>query len=297
MRKNLTKLIKPERTRIIAICNQKGGCGKTTSVINLGAALALHGLKVLLIDLDSQGNATSGVGIPINEVEVGTFELLCDPKTTQLDDIIKETKIHNLSIAPATISLSEFESRIANELGRENRLKKALKDHAKEFDIILIDTPPSLGLLSVNALNAATEVFISMQAHPFALDGLHLLLDSIQAIQEELNPSLKITGVITTMFDPRTKISREIMSSLHEIESIQGSIFSTVIRQNIKITEASKLRLPVMVYDPDSPGAQDYMNLAREMSKIHAVPPPVLEQVPQKKRSSKLVHQTIEKGA
>jgi chromosome partitioning protein len=159
-------------TRIIAICNQKGGCGKTTTVINVAAGLAAVGLRVLVVDLDSQGNATSGLGINDTDVEASTFHLLAEPKKYNLESVVLESPYPNLHVAPASIELSELESRISREVGRENRLKKALQMVSGFYDYILIDTPPSLGLLSVNALNAAHEVHIAMQAHPFAFDGL-----------------------------------------------------------------------------------------------------------------------------
>jgi chromosome partitioning protein len=263
--KKIKALPRPAKARVIAICNQKGGCGKTTTVINLAAGLAAHGQRVLVIDLDSQSNATSGLGIENDAVEKSTFDLLADPKHTTAEDVVLETPYANLHIAPASIELSEFESRVASEIGRENRLKKALIPLRALYDYVLIDTPPSLGLLSVNALNAADEVQIALQAHPFAFDGLQLLLDTIGLIREELNPTLKITGIITTMFDPRTKISREIVEKVLAIETIRESVFKTVIRQNVKITEASKMRKPVMYYDASCMGAIDYMALTGEI--------------------------------
>jgi chromosome partitioning protein len=191
---NMKNYERPKSVRIISVCNQKGGCGKTTTVINIAAGLAKLGQRVLVIDLDSQCNATTGLGIDINEIDKSVFELLVEPKKTNLEDVILETQYENLHIAPASIELSEFESRMAGEIGRENRLKKALLPLHSLYDFIILDTPPSLGLLSVNALNAANEVQIALQAHPFAFDGLNLLLETIGLIKEELNPKLQITG-------------------------------------------------------------------------------------------------------
>jgi len=255
----------PKTSRIIAICNQKGGCGKTTSVINIAATLAAMNQRVLVIDLDSQCNATQGLGINLDEIEETICDVLLDPKTHSLADVIVESPYANLHIAPGSIELSEYESRAANEIGRENRLKKSIAQIREHYDYVLIDTPPSLGLLSVNALNAATEVQIAMQSHPFALDGLHLL-ETIELVQEELNPELKISGVIVTMFDPRTKISREIVDEVCQITSLKGRVHKTVVRQNVKLTEASRLRKPVMYYDEQCSGTEDYVQLSREIA-------------------------------
>jgi chromosome partitioning protein len=251
---------------IIAVCNQKGGCGKTTSVINIAAGLAQKNLRVLVIDLDSQGNATTGLGIDTAGLESTIFDLLLTPTAACAEEVILETEFKNLHIAPASIELAEYEARVASEIGRENKLKKALSHVQGLYDVILIDTPPSLGLLSVNALNASQEVFITMQAHPFAFDGLHLLLNTIQLIQEELNPSLKVGGVIVTMFDSRTKISKEIYEKLKLILSLKNKVFKTVIRQNIKITESSKARQPIFKFDASCTGSADYENLCKEIA-------------------------------
>lgn len=257
---------RPKNCRIIAICNQKGGCGKTTTTVNLAAGLAAMNQRVLVIDLDSQCNATSSLGIDPDEVETSTFDLLANPKNVTAADIVLETEYENLHIAPGSLDLSEFESRVAGEIGRENRLKKALAVVSGLYDFILIDTPPSLGLLSVNALNAAQEVHIAMQAHPFAFDGLTLLLGTIQLVKEELNRDLKVTGIVVTMFDNRTRISREIVDKVCAIEELKPLVYKTVVRQNVKITEASKMRVPVMYYDAASPGSQDYLALSREVA-------------------------------
>ncbi|WP_148696373.1 ParA family protein [Silvanigrella aquatica] len=267
---NIPKIItknydKPQSVRIISVCNQKGGCGKTTTVINVAAGLAKLGQRVLVVDLDSQCNATTGLGIDTSEIEKSVFELLVEPKKTNLEDVILETQYENLHIAPASIELSEFESRMAGEIGRENRLKKALLPLHSLYDFIILDTPPSLGLLSVNALNAANEVQIALQAHPFAFDGLNLLLETISLIKEELNPKLKITGLVVTMFDSRTKLSREIVDKVMNIELLSNCVFKTCIRQNVKLAEAVKARKSVLTYDPSCTGAEDYLSLSKEI--------------------------------
>lgn len=256
---------RPTKTRVIAICNQKGGCGKTTTVINVAAGLASMGQRVLVVDLDAQCNSTVGLGIDADEVELSVFDLMVDLKGTKIEDVILETDYENLHVAPASIELSEFDSRVANEIGRENRLKKGLAKLPPIYDYILIDTPPSLGLLSVNALNAANEVHIAMQAHPFAFDGLNQLLDTIGAVREEINTTLDISGIIVTMFDPRTRISREIVDRLLEMKDIAPCVYKTVIRQNVKLTEASKVRKPAMYYDAACSGTEDYLDLCEEI--------------------------------
>lgn len=260
----------PQKMRVVAICNQKGGCGKTTTVINVAAGLAAMGQRVLVIDLDSQCNATTGLGVPLENIEKSTFDLLMEPKAGVLEEVILETAYKNLHVAPGSIELSEFESRAASEIGRENRLKKAVALLQGLYDFVLIDTPPSLGLLSVNALNAATEVEIALQSHPFAFDGLNLLMETINLVKEELNPRLEVTGVVVTMYDNRTKISREIVERAQAMEELEDKLFKTVIRQNIKLTEASKMRKPVMDYDELCTGAQDYLNLCLEICAQHA---------------------------
>lgn len=255
------------KARVIAICNQKGGCGKTTSVINISAGLAQLGKRVLVVDLDSQCNATSGLGYEPEQDSLSTFDLMVRSTEIKARDVIVSTDYDRLDLMPGSIILSEFESRIASEIGRENKLKKALAPILDQYDFIILDTPPSLGLISVNALNAASEVQIAMQAHPFALDGLNLLLETIDLVQQELNTKLLITGVYITMFDTRTRISQEIRAAVGKIPGLNSKIFSTVIRQNVKVTEAAQSKMPVMYYDPSSPGAEDYMSLSREIAK------------------------------
>ena len=258
-----------KKTKIICICNQKGGCGKTTSVVNISASLAYFGFKTLVIDLDAQCNATSGLGLNLETNMLSVFDLLIAPHKNNPKDAIFETKLKNLFVLPASIELSEFESCVASEIGRENKLKKLISQFSHEYDYIFIDTPPSLGLLSINALNASDEVFIAMQTHPFAFDGLNLLLDTISLIKEELNSKVEVSGIMVTMFDKRTKISFEILNRIKASPELKDLLFQTIIRQNIKLAESSNVGKPVLIYAPSSYGTADYLNLAQEILKKH----------------------------
>lgn len=253
------------QARVISICNQKGGCGKTTTAINLAAGLASLGESVLVVDLDSQCNATTGLGLSLETIETTIFDVLTEPKKHAVEDAVLLSPYENLHLLPGSIAMSTFESCMASEIGRENRLKKALQPLLALYDFILIDTPPSLGLLSVNALNASTELLITLQAHPFAFDGLHLLLDTITLVKEELNPNLAIAGLVLTMFDARTKIARDIVQKLSQIEFLKGKVLETRIRQNTKIAESSQVRQPITHCAPTSFGALDYTALSKEV--------------------------------
>lgn len=257
-------LTKPAKTRIITVANQKGGCGKTTVAINLAAAYAAGGLRVLLVDLDSQANSTRGLGISAEDVDECICEVLLDPKKKSLADVVLETGHPRLHLAPASNELSTFETRVVNEIGRESRLKRALQPFLPLYDIVLIDTPPSLGLLSVNAFCAAQEVFVPLQPHPFAFDGLNLLLNTIELVKEDLNPTLVLAGIVISMYDGRKKIVREIVESVQKQEELAPLVFNSFIRQNVKLTEASEFGAPIFEFDPLSLGSQDFVALARE---------------------------------
>jgi chromosome partitioning protein len=258
-------LAKPQNTRVIAVANQKGGCGKSTLVINLAAAFAAGGLRVLVVDLDSQQNTTSGLGISKDDLDESIYDVLIDPKKMSLADVVLETGYPNLHLAPACDELAQFETRIVNEIGRENRLKKALAPFLRLYDIVLVDTPPSLGLLSVNAFCAAQEIFVPLQPHPFAFDGLNLLLHTIEQVTEDLNPGLKLEGIVVSMYDGRKKIVKDILDLVKQQPELAPFVLNSYIRQNVRLTEATEFGAPIFEYDPLSIGSQDFVALAKEI--------------------------------
>lgn len=247
--------------KIVTICNQKGGTGKTTSAINLSAYLALAGKKVMLIDLDPQGNATSGSGINKHKVEKSTYHVLLEE--LDIKDVLHSTEIQGFYVAPANLDLTGAEVELVSVLGRENRLKKALAKEKQNFDFIIIDSPPSLGLLTINALCAADSVLVPVQCEYYALEGISQLVNTIKLIRDNLNPSLEIEGVLLTMADFRTNLTKEV---IHEVQRhFQNKVYHTVIPRNIRLTEAPSFGKPVVLYDKDSIGAQKYENLVQEM--------------------------------
>lgn len=263
-------LTKPQSTRVIVVANQKGGCGKSTLVINLAAAFAAGGLRVLVVDLDSQRNTTSGLGISASDVDQSIYNVLVDPKNVSLADVVLETGYPLLHLAPACSELAQFETRVINEIGRENRLKKALFPFLRLYDIVLIDTPPSLGLLSVNAFCAAQEIIVPLQPHPFAFDGLNLLINTVEQITEDLNPALKLSGIVISMYDGRKKIVKEIVELVKQQTELSSLVLNSHIRQNVRLTEATEFGSPIFEYDPLSIGSQDFVALAKEISERYA---------------------------
>lgn len=247
--------------KVIAICNQKGGVGKTTTAINLATYLAISGKKTLLIDIDPQGNATSGLGINKHSLKTSVYDVIIDeidPKS-----LIIKTEIENLSILPSTLSLTGAEVELVGIMGREYRLKKAASLISQDYDFVLIDCPPSLGLLTVNALTSADSVLIPIQCEYYALEGLSQLVNTINLVKENLNPSLDIEGVLLTMADYRTNLTNEVISEVRKFFS--GKVYQAVIPRNIRITEAPGFGKPIAVYDKNSIGAQKYQEFANEM--------------------------------
>jgi len=263
--------------RIIAMMNQKGGVGKTTTTVNLGAALAEQGQKVCLIDLDPQAHLTINYGIePAREI-CSLYDVLVEGRGF-LEAIHKVQE--NLALVPSSIDLAAAEIELVGELGREMILKKRLEQTRHDFDYILLDCPPSLGLLTINALSLATEVMIPMQAHFLALQGVAKLLETVHLVSRRMNPKLIVAGIVLTMFDAQTKLSNEVVAELHSfIESAQGKslpwsaarIFSSRIRRNIKLAESPSFGQTILTYEPTSNGATDYRALAREVMEM-AVP-------------------------
>lgn len=249
--------------RIIAIANQKGGVGKTTTAVNLAAALAELGQRVLLVDSDPQGNATVGIGIDRKRLEHSIYDVLV--KNVRMEDVVRSTKVPGLSLVPATIHLAGAEIELVNQISRENRLKKALHPLQDQYDFILIDCPPSLGLLTINALTAAHSVLIPIQCEYYALEGVSLLHNTIHLVREALNPDLELEGVLLTMYDGRTNLSAQVAESVKDHPLFRGKLYRSTIVRNVRLSEAPSHGIPINLYDPKSKGAEGYYELAREV--------------------------------
>ncbi|MEK5149016.1 MULTISPECIES: ParA family protein [Psychrobacillus] len=247
--------------RIIAIANQKGGVGKTTTSVNLSACLAYLGKKVLLVDIDPQGNASSGVGVNKGEVQQCIYDVLIDDVSVK--DTILETKVENLHIVPATISLAGAEIELVSTISREVRLKRALQEVQGLYDYIVIDCPPSLGLLTINSLTAADAIIIPVQCEFYALEGLSQLLSTIRLVQKHLNKNLAIDGVLLTMFDARTNLGIQVIEEVKKY--FQDKVYKTIIPRNVRLSEAPSHGEPIIIYDPKSRGAEVYLELAKEV--------------------------------
>jgi len=251
---------------ILSVANQKGGVGKTTTSINLGAALAARGQSVLLIDLDPQGNASTGLGVALDDRVVTTYDLLIEE--AKLQDVVQATDFPNLAIAPATTDLSSVDIELGKSEGRILRLKNALYDQAIEpFDYVIIDCPPSLNLLTLNAFVASTAVLVPLQTEFFALEGLSQLLLTVRDVRDGANPSLRIDGVVLTMYDKRNNLCIQVENDARD--NLGDLVYRTVIPRNVRLSEAPSFAQPVLNYDPNSRGAVAYKLLASEMLKRH----------------------------
>jgi chromosome partitioning protein len=247
--------------RIIAMCNQKGGVGKTTTSINMSAALAEYGRKVLLVDFDPQGALSAGLGVNAHDA-LTVYDLMLD-RSIDTKAAIQKTAVENLDVIPANIELSAAEMKLVNEIAREQILARILKPVLDDYDVIVIDCQPSLGLLTVNALTAAHGVIIPLASEFFALRGVAILEDIIAKVQEGLNPALKLDGILATMFDPRTLHSREVLERLHE--AFGDKVFRSVINRTVKFPDATVAQAPITVYAPTSAAAESYRTVAREL--------------------------------
>ncbi|MGG1314112.1 MULTISPECIES: ParA family protein [Cohnella] len=248
-------------SKIIAIANQKGGVGKTTTSVNLGACLSTLGRKVLIVDIDPQGNTTSGVGINKADVNYCIYDILIND--VHPNQAIVETGLPNLKIIPATIQLAGAEIELVPTISREIRLKKALALVRNDYDYILIDCPPSLGILTINSLTAADSVLIPIQCEYYALEGLSQLLNTIRLVQKHLNTSLQIEGVLCTMFDARTNLGIQVIEEVKKY--FQQKVYQTIIPRNIRLSEAPSHGQSIITYDPKSKGAEVYLELAKEV--------------------------------
>jgi len=248
--------------RVLAMCNQKGGVGKTTSTINLGAALAECGRRVLLVDLDPQGALSAGLGIAHHELDLTVYNLLVEPRAS-VDEVLLHTGIDGVDLLPSNIDLSAAEIQLVNEVGREQTLGRVLHSVLDRYDYILIDCQPSLGLLTVNALACADGVVIPMECEYFSLRGLALLNDTMDKVRDRLNPRLALSGILVTMFDARTLHAREIMSRV--VEVFGDAVYDTVINRTVKFPETSVAGQSIITWAPSSAGAAAYRALAREV--------------------------------
>ena len=248
--------------RVVALCNQKGGVGKTTSTINLGAALTEYGRRVLLVDFDPQGALSVGLGVQPHQLDRTVYDVLME-SSVSLDDVLLKTNVPGMDLVPSNIDLSAAEVQLVNEVAREQTLARALAPALPDYDLVLIDCPPSLGLLTVNALTAADEVVIPLECEFFSLRGVALLIDTIEKVRERLNPRLHIAGILATMYDARTVHGREVFARV--VEAFGDTVFDTVITRTVRFPETTVAGEPITTWAPSSSGALQYRALAKEV--------------------------------
>jgi chromosome partitioning protein len=262
--------------RVVAVANQKGGVGKSTTAVNLAASLAELGLKVLVIDMDPQGNASTGLGIDPGRRTVGTYQVIS--QGIPADSAVMETSVPGVWAIPSTIDLAGAEIELVGQISRENRLARAVEPLIQTYDLILLDCPPSLGLLTVNALSAAHELIVPIQCEYYALEGLGQLLRNVRLIQQNLNPTLRLTGIVLTMYDSRTKLSEQVVA---EVRRYFGPrVYDTIIPRTVRLSEAPGFGKPITEYDPSSKGAKAYRALALEFLEREATDEPLPTEEP-----------------
>jgi chromosome partitioning protein len=248
--------------RVMAVANQKGGVGKTTTAVNLGAALAEMGLRTLVVDLDPQGNASTGLGLNVAEVEVSMYDVVT--QEAPIEDCVEATSVRNLFVAPASLDLAGAEIELVSAMSRELRLRQALEDVGDDYDYVLIDCPPSLGLLTLNGLAAASEVCVPIQCEYYALEGLGQLLRNVDLVKRNLNPSLEVSTIVLVMYDGRTTLAREVAA---DVRSHFGDrVCKTVVPRTVRLSEAPSYGQPITTFDPRSTGAKAYRSLAQEVA-------------------------------
>ncbi len=248
-------------SKTIAIANQKGGVGKTTTAVNLSSCLAYKGKNVLLIDVDPQGNSTSGLGIDKKSINKSIYDVIINDEP--IENTLINTPVENLKLCPSNIQLAGAEVELVSVISRENRMKMALEDIKSKFDFIIIDCPPSLGLLTINSLTASNTILVPIQCEYYALEGLSQLMNTVKLVQRHLNPALDVEGVVLTMFDARTNLSIQVVDEVKK--HFRNKVYRTVIPRNVRLSEAPSFGLPIILYDPKSKGSECYLELAEEV--------------------------------